>query len=117
MPNAGLKTTKILRQCTVGDKAEITLWCEGPSSEELTSRRGRKRKADDSGNSGSSKWSARKNLIDQIVQILRKKHGEDYNAPQYRMWARMKHNRQYPSLDEAPTHFSMRNHQLNVNLH
>ena len=87
---------------TFSDKAEITLWCEGPSSEEPTSKRGRKRKADDSGDSGSSKRSAREDSIDQIVQTLRKKHGEDYNAPQYRMWARMKHNGQHSSLDEAP---------------
>ena len=41
-------------------KAEIILWCEGPSSEEQTSRRG---KSDDSGDSGSSKQSE---SIDQI---------------------------------------------------
>ena len=68
---------------TFSDKAEITLWCEGPSSEEPMSKRGKKRKADDSGDSGSSKRSAREDSIDQIVQTLRKKHGEDYNAPQY----------------------------------
>ena len=87
---------------TFSDKAEITLWCEGPSSEEPMSKHGRKRKADDSGDSGSSKRSAREDSIDQIVQTLRKKHGEDYNAPQYRMWARMKHNGQHSSLDEVP---------------
>lgn len=87
---------------TFSDKAEITLWCEGPSSEEPTSKRGKKRKSDDSGDSGSSKRSAREETIDNIVQTLRKKHGEDYSAPQYRMWARMKHNGQHSSLDEPP---------------
>ena len=81
---------------TFSDKVEITLWCEGPSSEEQTSRRDKKRKSDDSSDSGSSKQSAREECIDQIV--LR----EDYSAPQYRTWARMKQNGKQSSLDEAP---------------
>ena len=81
MPNAGLKTIKMYK--IFSDKPEITLWCEGPSSEEQTSRRGKKRKSDDSGDSGSSKRCTREESIDQIVQTLREKHEEDYSAPQY----------------------------------
>ena len=62
----------------------------------------KKRKSDDSGDSGTSKRSAREESIDEIVQTLREKHGEDYSVPQYRMWARMKLNGQHSSLEEAP---------------
>ncbi|MCG8621907.1 MAG: hypothetical protein MJE68_07920 [Proteobacteria bacterium] len=59
---------------TFSDDSEIT--CEGPSFEEPMSKCGRKRKADDSGDSGSSKRSAREDFTDQIVQALRKKSME-----------------------------------------
>ena len=83
---------------TFSDKADITIWCEGPSSEEQTSKRGKKRKSDDS--SGTSKRSAREESIDEIVQTLRRKHGEDYSTLQYKMWARMKLNGQQSCLEE-----------------
>jgi hypothetical protein len=79
----------------LSDKAEITLWYESPSSEEPISKCSRKRKADDSGDSGG------RNLLIRLYKHY-EKHGEDYNVSQYRMWARMKHNGQYTSLDEAP---------------
>ena len=56
---------------TFSDKTGITIWCEGPSSEEQTSKRGKKKKSDDSGDSGTSKRSAREDSIDEIVQTLR----------------------------------------------
>ena len=87
---------------TFKDNREITLWCEGPTSEEHGTKRGKKRKADESRDSGSSKRSSREESIDEIVQSLREKHGEDYSAPQYRMWARMKLNGQHASLDHPP---------------
>ena len=84
------------------DSSEITLWCEGPTSEEQGPKRGKKRKADDSRDSGSSKRSAREESIDEIVETLREKHGESFSGPQYRMWARMKLNGQHSSLDQPP---------------
>ena len=86
----------------LGDNTETTLWCEGPSSEEHASKRGKKRKSNDSGDSGTFKRSAREESIDEIVTSLREKHGEDYSVPQYQMWARMKLNGQHSSLEEAP---------------
>ena len=62
----------------------------------------KKRKSDDSDDSGTSKQPAREESIDEIVQTLREKHGEDYSVPQYRMWARMKLNGHHSSLEEAP---------------
>ena len=44
MPNAGLKTIDLEAiYKTFSDKVEITLWCEGPSSEELTSKCGKEK--------------------------------------------------------------------------
>ena len=50
----------------------------------------------------SSKRSTREESIDQIVESLRDKHGENFSGPQYRMWARMKLNGQHSSLDQPP---------------
>ena len=63
-------------------------------------KHGKKRKSDDS--SGTSKQSARDESINEIVQILREKHAENYSAPQYKMWARMKLNEHNSSLEEPP---------------
>ncbi len=71
--------------------------------EQQATKRGKKRKADDP--VGSVHVSAKRTTdgaIEEIVETLREKHGEDYSEPQYRVWARMKLNGQHSSLDQAP---------------
>ena len=89
MPNTGLKT-KILRQCI--KCLAIRLKRYSVRALHLKSRHlsVAERKADESGDSGSFKRSAKGDSIDLIVQTW-KKHGKDYNPLQYQMWARMKH--------------------------
>ena len=87
---------------TFSENVEITLLCEGLPSEEQVAKRGKKRKADDTGGSILPKQTPREESIDQIVQSLREIHGEDYSGPQYQMWARMKLTGQHTSLEQPP---------------
>ena len=83
---------------------EITLWCEGTLTEKQK-RETKKRKLEDvqSCDKSSCKRSARDQKLEEIVQTLHNKHGENYSGPQFRIWACMYLNSQHSSLDVAPS--------------
>lgn len=83
---------------TLSDKAETTIWSEGPSSEDSISvaRKGNLMNLATVAPPNSPLGS------NQIVQMLCEKHGDDYSALQYQKWARMKLNGKNFSLEEAP---------------
>ena len=83
---------------------EITLWCDGTLPESTKSTRdGKKRKSDDSTDEPPSKRKANEDTVDEITKTLQEKHGETWSTPQYRLWARMKHNGQHSCLDTPPS--------------
>ena len=85
---------------------EITIWCEGRPSEEQQRKKdaGKKRKLEDADNNDTtSKRAAKEKKLEEIVQTLRDKHGENYcSGPHLRIWARMYMNAQHSSLDNPP---------------
>ena len=92
---------------------EIVLWCEGrqdtadksvDSLEPATST-GRKRKTSDAARPPPSKRQAIQEEVDEIFSKLSDKHGQQYTAAQYRLWANMLQvgtHRDYASLPQVP---------------
>lgn len=82
---------------------EITLWCDGtrPEANKAT-QEGKKRKTD-STEEPPSKRKAKEDTVDELTKTLQEKHGEKWSMPQYRLWARMKHNGQHSSLESPPS--------------
>ena len=78
---------------------EITIWCEGKLPT-VQSARGRKRKAEEQ----ELPTNTKSDKIDELAHELYEKHGESYSMPQFRLWARMYLNKQYKSLDKAPSY-------------
>lgn len=85
---------------------KFTIWCEGRLSEEQQKKKeaGKKRKLEDANsNDTTSKRAARDKKLEEIMQTLRDKHGENYcSGPHLRIWARMYMNAQHSSLDLPP---------------
>ena len=83
---------------------EIILCCDGtPVEATKSTREGKKRKNEGSTEEPPSKRKAKEDIVDEITKILQEKHGETWSIPQYRLWARMKHNDQHSSLDTPPS--------------
>lgn len=81
-----------------GRNCDITLWF----SHETQLQHGTKRKNVESHDITPSKRVSREEAVDQITQELRDKHGEQFNSPQLRLWARMKLNGQHTSIEHPP---------------
>ena len=71
------------------------------------SRSSRKRKGEDTEVVPSTKPA---DAIDELAHKLYEKHGESYNMPQLRLWARMVLNKQYKSMDVAPPYPPFQGH-------
>ena len=63
-------------------REEISLWCDGHTEAEDCAKGGRKRKR------GPSKRREREKEVDEVSQQLKEKHGDKYDTPRLRLWAR-----------------------------
>lgn len=80
-------------------RGEITLWCDGRVNEDMVA--GKKRKRDDS-STVSSKRQKREDKVDSVFEDLQERHGDDYDRPQLRLWARMIVQDVYNDLENPP---------------
>ena len=78
-------------------KGEITLWCEGNSTEEEDCRSKKRRKKD---SDFSSRRQEKEN--DSAFKVLKEKHGDKYSTPKLRLWARMYSSDLHDDLDKPP---------------
>ena len=78
-------------------KGEISLWCDSQSDEDGAGSR-KKRK----GEEGSSKRQEREEEVDDIFKQLKEKHGDKYDTPRLRLWARSVCSNIHDDLDTPP---------------
>ena len=77
-------------------KGEITLWCEGKGAEQ--SNVCGKRKRDEP---KSSKRQDKEDKVEAVYKELKGKHGERFDAPRLRLWARMNYTRTWILLQTS----------------
>ena len=79
-------------------KGEITLWCDGRTEQEddISGRKKRKRVE------VSSKRQEKEDEVDDIFKQLKEKHGEKYDTPRLRLWARLVCSKIHDDLDSPP---------------
>ena len=80
----------------------IVLWCDGLKSNGAGSA-GKKRKASDGITSQSKKPQDASDRVQQLVEELRKQHGEKCTFMQYRLWSEMINSGIYKSTTDPPT--------------
>ncbi len=73
---------------------EIVLWCDGRSPDVL----GHKRKRDEP----SRQQHEREDDVEDVFQELKKKHGEKYDVPKLRLWARMVSSNIHDTTEDPP---------------
>ena len=78
-------------------KGEITLWCEGKGAEQ--SNVCGKRKRDEP---KSSKRQDKEDEVEAVYKELKGKHGERFDAPRLRLWARMIVSKLHEDMDTPP---------------
>lgn len=86
-------------------KGEVTLWCDGRSEEEEDIGCRKKRKRDE----GVSKRQEKEEEVDDIFKQLKEKHGEKYDTPRLRLWARSVSSKIHDDLDNPPDLPAFRN--------
>ena len=79
-------------------KGEVTLWCDGRSDEEEDVGIKKKRKKEES----VSKRQDKEDEVDDIFKTLKEKHGEKYDTPRLRLWARSVASKIHDDLDCPP---------------
>ena len=79
-------------------KGEITLWCDGRTEQEDDISGRKKRKRDEV----SSKLQEKEDEVDDIFKQLKEKHGEKYDTPRLRLWARSICSKIHDDLDSPP---------------
>ena len=72
---------------------EIVLWCESNSHVQKC------KKQEDA---PAPKRQAKEDEIDSVYDSLKKKHGEKYEIPKLRLWAKMIKSGLHDSTDEPP---------------
>ncbi len=94
-------------------RLNTTLWCDGMTGEAQNLLIGRKRSAQDDEEPEKNKEKKKKKKkkddeskeerVEEAIQTLQDKHGKEFTAMQYRIWAEMHVGGYQPSLDEAPS--------------
>ena len=79
-------------------RGEITLWGDGRSEQEEDLGCRKKRKRDES----VSKRQEKEEAVDDIFKQLKEKHGEKYDTPRLRLWARSIGSKIHDYLDCPP---------------
>lgn len=80
-------------------KKQVCLWCDGYDENDQSQG---KRKRSSSPTGQSSKRAAKERDIDELVEDLKEEHADQYNDPQYRLWARMITNGIHSSRENPP---------------
>ncbi len=85
------------------DGGEITLWCDARKSNSCNSEQSepgaRKRKQD---NPTTTKRQEKEEQVDTVYSDLKEKHGDKYENPKLRLWARMIAGGLHESTDDPP---------------
>jgi len=76
---------------------EIMLWCEGRGQEPGEFGRGKRKREQQ-----VCKNFEKEEEVDKVSDDLMKKHGDDYDTPRLRLWARMIIANLHDSLEEPP---------------
>ncbi len=77
-------------------KGEITLWCDGCAEEEDVGKKMRKK------DTGSTKRQEKEADVDDVFTQLKEKHGQKYDIPKLRLWARSICGNLHDDLDTPP---------------
>ena len=65
---------------------EITLWCDGQTTDQEDDGNVRKKRKKDG--DGVSRRQEHEEEVDDIFKQLKEKHGQKYDTPRLRLWAR-----------------------------
>ena len=80
-------------------KGEITLWCDGCTEEEEDVCGSKKMRKKDT---GSSKRQEKEADVDDVFTQLKEKHGQKYELPKLRLWARTICGNLHDDMDTPP---------------
>ena len=78
---------------------EITLWCEGALSSTEEESRSTKRNREDNDNPPSK----RQKKEEEVESVLKEKHGDAFDTPRLRLWARMIVSKLHANYDSPPS--------------
>lgn len=82
-------------------KGEITLWCDGRSDDggvdQASCRKKRKKEGD-----GSTKRQDKEDEVDDVFLQLKEKHGQKFDTPRLRLWARTICGNLHDDMDNPP---------------
>lgn len=77
-------------------RGEITLWCEGKEEQSIGHR---KRKREES---FASKRQEKEADVESVFIELQEKHGDNFDVPRLRLWARMVASKLHVDMDSPP---------------
>ena len=83
-------------------RGEITLWCHGRDVGVQESGQGKRKKETESTSTSVSKRQEKEEEVDGVYKELKEKHGDAFDTPKLRLWARMVCSNLHEDLDHPP---------------